>query len=140
MNSDPLKLGRFSGAAHALLRIMAALSYISHGTMKLCGFPAMPAMPGAPAMPAPPLFSLFGAAGLLEIVGGGLVLIGLFTRPAAFLLAGEMAIAYWLVHARGGLIPVTNMGEAAYLYCFIFLWLSAAGAGPWSLDASSHKG
>jgi len=134
MSADPFKLGRFAGPLHALLRVTAALSFMSHGTMKLLGFPHMPAIPGVPPMPAPPLLSLFGAAGTLEIVGGALVLLGLFTRPVALLLAGEMAIAYWLVHARGGLIPVTNMGEPAYLYCFIFLWLAAAGSGSFALD------
>ncbi|MDE2301381.1 MAG: DoxX family protein [Sphingomonadales bacterium] len=135
MNSDPFGTARFARAAHALLRIMAALSFISHGTMKLLHFPTMPAMPGGPPpMPSPPLLSLFGVAGMFEIVGGSLVLLGLFTRPVALLLSGEMAVAFWLVHARAGIIPATNMGEAAYLYCFLFLWLATAGAGPWSLD------
>lgn len=136
MSVDPLRLSRFSGPFHAILRIATALTFISHGSMKLLGFPQMPAMPGGPPpMPSPPIFSLFGVAGIIELVGGLLVLVGLFTRPAAFLLAGEMAIAYWMVHAQGGIIPVTNMGESAYLFCFIFLWLSAAGAGPLSLDS-----
>lgn len=135
MSKDPLKLARFSAPLHAVLRMATALTFISHGTMKLLGYPHMPVMPGAPPpMPSPPLFSLFGVAGLIEITGGLLVLIGLLTRPVAFLLAGEMAIAYWMVHARGGFVPVINMGESAYLFCFIFLWLAAAGAGPWSLD------
>ena len=137
MATDPFKTARFSGPFHALLRVAAALSFISHGTMKLLGFPQMPAMPGHPPMPSPPLLSLFGAAGVLELVGGALVLVGLFTRPVALLLSGEMAIAYWMVHAKGGLVPATNMGEPAYLYCFVFLWLAAAGAGPFSLD--SHQ-
>ena len=126
---------RFAGPAHALLRVAAALSYISHGSMKLLGFPHMPSMPGQPPMPAPTLFSLFGAAGVMELLGGSLLLLGLFTRPVAFLLSGQMALAYWMVHAQQGLVPATNMGEAAYLYCFVFLWLASAGAGPLSLDA-----
>lgn len=131
MAADPFKLARFTGLFHALLRITAALSFISHGTMKLLGFPAAP--PGMPPMPVSPL-SFMGFAGILELVGGLLVLLGLFTRPVAFLLAGEMAVGYWLAHAPQGMIPATNMGEAAYLYCFVFLYLAAAGAGPWSLD------
>jgi putative oxidoreductase len=134
MTNDPLNMARFSGPLHALLRVTTALTFISHGTMKLFGFPQMPPMPGAPPMGAPPLLSLMGVAGILELVGGLLVLIGLFTRPVAFLLAGQMAVAYWMAHGSHGAIPATNMGEAAYLFCFVFLWLSAAGAGPFSLD------
>ncbi|MDE2410365.1 MAG: DoxX family protein [Sphingomonadales bacterium] len=131
MNRDPLNLSRFAGPLHALLRIMTALSFISHGTMKLLGFPAASAALGP--MPVP-LFSFMGAAGLLELVGGLLVMVGFFTRPVAFLLAGEMAVGYFIVHMPLGIIPATNNGEAAYLYTFIFLWLAAAGAGPLSLD------
>ncbi len=134
MRSDPLKLARFSGSFHALLRMATALTFLSHGTMKLMGFPQMPALPGQPPMPILPVFSPFGLLGVLELVGGFLVFVGLFTRPVAFLLSGEMAVAFWMVHARGGVIPLTNMGESAYLFCFIFLWLSAAGSGPWSID------
>ncbi|MBS0482087.1 MAG: DoxX family protein [Proteobacteria bacterium] len=136
MNRDPLSLSRFAGTLHAVLRIMAALSFMSHGTMKLLGFPAAP--PGMPPMPVSPL-SFMGVAGLLELVGGFLVLIGFFTRPVAFLLAGEMAVGYFMVHAPMGIIPATNNGEAAYLYTFIFLWLSAAGAGPLSLDNAGRS-
>lgn len=128
MNADPLKMARFAGPFHAALRVATALTFMSHGTMKLLGFPAMP------AMPSPPLLSLLGVAGILELVGGLLILVGLFTRPVAFLLAGQMAVAYWMAHAPQGPFPATNMGEPAYLFCFVFLWLSAAGAGPWSLD------
>ena len=136
MAADPLNMSRFSGPLHAVLRITVALSYITHGTMKLLGIPAAPA--GMSPMPVSP-FSFLGVAGLLELFGGLLVLVGLYTRPTAFLLAGQMAVGYWMVHAPKGLIPATNMGEAAYLYCFIFLWLAAAGAGPFSLD-NRHKG
>ena len=139
MSTDPLKFGCFAGPTHAILRMAAALSYISHGSMKLLGFPAMPAMPGQSPMPMPPLLSLFGFAGMMELIGGTLILLGLFTRPVAFLLSGQMAVAYWMMHARSGIIPATNMGEAAYLYCFLFLWLAAAGAGPISLDARRER-
>jgi putative oxidoreductase len=131
MNTDPLRMARFTGRFHAVLRITAGLSFMSHGTMKLLGFPAAP--PGMPPMPVSPM-SFMGVAGLLELVGGLLVVLGLFTRPVAFLLAGEMAVGYWMAHAPQGMIPATNMGEAAYLYCFVFLFLAAAGAGPWSVD------
>ncbi|MCH7628196.1 MAG: DoxX family protein [Proteobacteria bacterium] len=133
MNTDPLNMARLSGPLHAVLRITTALTFVSHGSLKLLGFPAS-------QMPAPPLASLMGVAGLMEIVGGLLVLVGLFTRPIAFLLAGEMAVAYWMAHAPQGPFPVLNMGESAYLFCFVFLWLSAAGAGPWSLDAARGEG
>ena len=131
MAADPLKMARFTGLFHALLRFTAGLSFMSHGMMKLLGFP--PAPPGMPPMPVSPM-SFMGVVGMLELFGGLLVLLGLFTRPVAFLLSGQMAIAYWMAHAPQGPYPATNMGEAAYLYCFVFLFLAAAGAGPWSLD------
>lgn len=133
MNTDPLNMARFSGPLHGVLRITTALTFVSHGSLKLLGFPASP-------MPTPPLASLMGVAGLLELVGGLLVLVGLFTRPVAFLLAGKMAVAYCMAHAPQGPFPVINMGESAYLFCFVFLWLSAAGSGPWSLDAARAPG
>ena len=126
MNADPLKLGRFTGQFHALLRIVTSLLFIEHGSIKLLGFHASP-------MPRPPLASLMGVAGGLELVGGLLVLLGLFTRPVAFLLSGQMAVAYWMVHAPQGPFPALNMGEPAVLFCFIFLYLAAAGSGPWAL-------
>ena len=92
--------------------------------MKLLGFP--------PSQFSPPLFSLFGVAGMIELVGGLLLLVGLFTRPVAFLLAGEMAVAYFMAHAPHSLFPIINQGEAAILFCFVFLYVAAAGAGPWS--------
>jgi putative oxidoreductase len=112
----------------SVLRIVSALIFIEHGTQKLFGFPPSP-------MPQPPVGSLLWIGGILETFGGFLLLIGLFTRPVAFLLAGEMAVAYWMFHAPKGLYPMLNMGDAAILYCFVFLYLSAAGPGPWSLDA-----
>jgi putative oxidoreductase len=126
MNADPLKMSRFAGPFHALLRIVTSLLFIEHGSMKLLGFPASP-------MPRPPLASLMGVAGCLELGGGLLVLLGLFTRPVAFLLSGEMALAYWMAHAPQGPFPTLNMGEPAILFCFIFLYLAAAGSGPWAL-------
>jgi putative oxidoreductase len=112
----------------AVLRIIAALLFLEHGLVKVFGFP-----PGA-APGAQPLLSFFGIAGLIETVGGWLLLIGLFTRPVAFLLAGEMAVGYFMVHAPLGFFPAINAGDAAILFCFIFLYLAAAGPGAWSVD------
>jgi putative oxidoreductase len=114
----------------AVLRIMVALLFIEHGTQKLFGFP--PPMGGE----GPPLFSLLGLAAVLEFVGGLLILVGLFTRPVAFLLAGEMAFAYFLAHAPKSFFPALNGGDAAILFCFVFLYFSVAGAGAWSVDAA----
>ena len=113
----------------SVLRIVAGFLFMLHGAQKLFGFPAP--MPGG----GPPLMSLLGVGGVLEFFGGLLVLLGLFTRPVAFILAGEMAVAYFMAHAPGGFWPTLNKGEAAVLYCFIFLYLAAAGGGPWSLDS-----
>jgi putative oxidoreductase len=114
----------------SLLRIVAALLFIEHGTAKMFGFPqAMPGMGGFDLM------SLMGLAACLELFGGLLVLIGLFTRPVALLLSGEMAIGYFMVHAKQSFYPLINQGDAAILFCFVFLYLVFAGAGPWSLDA-----
>jgi putative oxidoreductase len=113
---------------HAIFRIVLALLFLSHGLVKLFGFPAG-AAPGQV-----PLLSLFGLAAVLELVGGLALLVGVFTRPIAFVLAGEMAVAYFMVHAPQGFFPVLNGGELAIIYCFAFLFLAAAGAGPWSID------
>jgi len=112
----------------SLMRIILAFLFIQHGGQKLFGFPA--------ARPGPPLelFSLIGLAGVLEFFGGLLLLLGLFTRPVAFVLSGLMAAAYFMAHAPKGFWPTVNQGELAVLYCFVFLYLSAAGGGPWSLD------
>jgi putative oxidoreductase len=112
----------------AALRIMSALLFLAHGLIKVLGFPA-----GAPPGPQP-LLSFFGIAGLIETVGGVLLLIGLFTRPVAFLMAGEMAVGYFTVHASQDFFPAINGGDAAILFCFVFLYLSAAGPGAWSVD------
>lgn len=127
MNS--YRLNQYAPYALAALRIATALSFIAHGTQKLLGFPASQ-MPGGVE-----LLSLFGLAGILELVGGLAILLGLFTRPVAFVLAGQMAVAYWMMHVpRGGLIPVSNGGDAAVLFCFVFLYLVFSGPGAWALD------
>jgi putative oxidoreductase len=115
----------------SVLRIVAGLIFLEHGAQKLLGFP--PPMPGMPPIAA---FTQFWYGGILELFGGLLVLIGLLTRPAAFILAGEMAVAYWMFHAPKSPFPAINGGDAAILFCFVFLYLSAAGPGPWSLDAA----
>jgi putative oxidoreductase len=107
--------------------------FLAHGTQKLLGFPAAPAS-GLPAM-----MTLSWFAGVIELVGGLLLLAGLFTRPVAFILAGEMAFAYWMAHAPRGPFPVLNGGDAAILYCFVFLYIAGAGAGPWSVDAALRR-
>jgi putative oxidoreductase len=112
----------------SLLRIVSGLLFLEHGSQKLLGFPAFP-------MASPSPGSLLWVGGVLELVGGALILIGLCTRPIAFILAGEMAVAYWMFHASKGPFPALNMGDAAILFCFIFLYLSAAGPGPWSVDS-----
>lgn len=114
---------------HAIFRIVLVLLFLSHGIVKLFGFP-VGAAPGQV-----PLLSLFGLAAVLEFFGGLALLVGLFTRPIAFVLAGEMAVAYFMVHAPQGLFPVLNGGELAVIYTFAFLFLAAAGSGPWSIDA-----
>jgi putative oxidoreductase len=116
--------------ALALLRIVTAFLFLQHGGSKILHFPYV-AM-----FDALPLMSLAGAAGLLELVGGALLLAGLWTRPVAFIVCGEMAVAYFIGHAPKGnvLSPMMNQGEAAVLYCFIFLFLAVAGAGAWSID------
>ena len=100
---------------------------MEHGTQKWLGFPPS-------GRPTPEFFSLSGFGGMLELVGGALLVFGLFTRPVAFLLSGEMAVGYWMSHAPRGLFPILNGGDAAILYCFIFLYLAFAGGGAWSLD------
>jgi len=112
----------------SILRIVAALILLLHGTQKLFGFPAPP-QSGYPAA-----FSLFWIGGVLEVFGGLLLLLGVFTRPVAFILSGEMAVAYWMFHAPRSLYPVLNGGDASILYCFVFLYLAVAGGGAWSLD------
>jgi putative oxidoreductase len=112
----------------AVVRIITALLFIEHGLMKLVAFPA--AVPGLPS----PLPAILVAAALIEIVGGALIAVGLFTRIAAFICSGEMAAAYFMFHAPQSFWPAVNQGDAAILFCFVFLYLAFAGAGAWSVD------
>jgi putative oxidoreductase len=114
----------------SILRIIAGLLILQYGMAKLLKFPAVPMFAKVE------LFSLYGLAGSLELVLGVLLIIGLFTRLAAFVLAGEMAFAYFMGHAPRGFYPILNGGDLAIIFCFVFLYLSAAGAGPWSVDAA----
>jgi putative oxidoreductase len=111
----------------SVLRIMTGLLFLEHGTQKLLDFPPR-------TNPAPVLYSLIGVQGIIELVGGILILIGLFTRPVAFILAGDMAVAYFLRHAPRGFFPLVNGGQLAILFCFVFLYLFVAGGGAWSVD------
>lgn len=113
----------------SLMRMIVGFLFMAHGSQKLFGFPA-PSPQGTVE-----LMTMMGLAGVLELVGGGLILLGLFTRPVAFVLSGMMAVAYFMAHAPQGFWPLLNKGETAVLYCFTFLYLAAAGPGPWSLDA-----
>lgn len=117
----------------SVLRIVAALMFLQAGTIKLFGWPI--------ASPAgvPPMLSQIWIGAVLELVGGALLLVGLFTRPVAFILSGEMAVAYFQFHFPQGFWPAVNQGQPAVLYCFIWLYLSAAGPGPWSLDALMRR-
>lgn len=128
-------LDRWQGPLLSILRIVAALLYIEHGTSKLFGFPSLAPMMTAPTSP----LSFIGFAGVLELVGGAILLVGLFTRPVAFILSGQMAVAYWIAHAPRSVYPTINMGDAAILFCFIFLYIAASGPGPWSLDATRGR-
>jgi putative oxidoreductase len=114
----------------AIFRVVAGLIFVTAGTMKLFGFPPSP-------VPIPPLvlWSQMGIGGILEVFGGALIVVGLFTRPVAFILSGMMAVAYWQFHAPGSFWPTVNQGTPAILYCFLFLYLAVAGAGAWSIDA-----
>lgn len=125
-------LSRFQPYALALLRIATAIIFILHGTQKLAGFPAPPAS-GLPGM-----FTLFWVGAILETFGGLAILVGFWTRPVAFILSGEMAYAYWMMHAPRNLYPTLNGGDAAILYCFIFFYLIFAGAGAWSVDGNKR--
>ena len=116
----------------SLLRIVAGLQFLEHGTQKFLSFPLR-------AGAAPELTSLLGVQGCLEIVGGVLIIVGLFTRPVAFILAGDMAVAYFMVHFARGFFPALNGGDSAILFCFVFLYLAAAGGGVWSIDAKRAR-
>jgi putative oxidoreductase len=118
---------RYADRARSILRIVAALLFLLHGTSKLFGFPPS-------EMPRPEAGDILWLGALLETIGGGLLLVGLFSRPVAFILSGEMAVAYFMYHAPQSLYPSVNGGDAAILFCFIFLYIAAAGPGPWAID------
>lgn len=120
-------LSKWSNEILGVTRIVSAFMFIQHGTRKLLDFPIE-------RFNEVPVFSLITAAGVLELVGGALLLLGLFTRPVAFVLSGEMAFAYFINHAPVGFWTIENGGDAAVLYCFLFLYIAAVGSGRWSLD------
>ena len=122
-------LDRFASPLLSILRIMSALLFMAHGTGKLFQFPPVEQFPTGPAP-----FTLVWFAGVLELAGGALMALGLLTRPVAFLLAGEMAAAYWIAHAPRAFYPIQNGGELAIMFCFVFLYIAAAGGGAWALD------
>ena len=119
---------RWAPYAVGLLRIITALLFLEHGTSKILSWPLT-------SMSGPSMWSLFWVAGVVELIGSSMILVGLFTRWVALLLAGEMAIAYWMIHAQQSAFPLINHGEAAVLFCFVFLLLVATGPGNWSIDA-----
>ena len=125
------------GTTHALLRIVTGLLFMQHGVQKLFGLLVDPSR--GPWTGAPPMFSQFWFAGVLEVFGGALIVLGFFTRPVAFLLAGEMAVAYFQVHFPNSFWPILNGGEPVVLFCFIYLYLFAVGAGPFSIDALRRR-
>ena len=131
---DEVGIARRAPYALALLRIVSALIFLGHGTQKFLGFPAGPSAGSGWAFGNPGAF-----AGVIELVTGTLIAIGLFTRPAAFLASGTMAAAYWIAHAPQNAFPVNNGGDAAILYCFIFLCLAITGPGAWSVDGRGRR-
>lgn len=122
-------LGPYEPQVYALLRMVTGFLFLWHGTQKLFAFPV-------PPPPVPPF--VIAIAGPIELVGGLLVMIGLFAGWAAFLCSGLMAFAYWMVHGPQALLPIQNGGELAVLFCFVFLYISARGSGIWSVDAARH--
>lgn len=124
-------LSKYAPTFLSVLRIVAALIFMLHGSQKLLGFPASDMNPAVLSLP--------WIAGVMELIGGSLLILGLFTRPVAFLLSGLMACAYWIAHAPQHTFPALNGGDAAILYCFIFLYLVFAGPGPISLDAAMKR-
>ena len=126
-------LAAWKPRALSVLRIITGLMIIQHGMGKIFHFPALPAYANVQPL------SLLGAAGFIELIGGALLIIGLWTQPAAFIVSGEMAVAYFMVHAPKSFFPLINGGTLAIAYCFACLYLSTAGAGPWSLDATMKR-
>lgn len=127
-------LVRYRPHALAALRIAAGVIFLAHGLVKLFGFPEVEGMGKVP------LVSIFGIGGVIELVGGALIALGLFTRIAAFIASGEMAVAYWMFHAPDSIYPIVNGGDAAILYCFVFLYIAVAGPGSLSLDGALRSG
>jgi putative oxidoreductase len=125
-------LGRFSSEIYAVLRIVAGFLFLLHGTQKFLGWPPS----GRPAMP---MNAMMTVAGVIEIVGGTMILIGLFAGLAAFIASGQMAIAYFMVHQPMGAFPIQNNGEPAVLFCFIFLYIASRGSGIWSVDSLTRR-
>ena len=123
-------LDGFTEQAYALLRIVAGLLFLAHGVQKFFNFPVQFPMPLNP---------MLQAAGVIELVAGGLIVIGLFTRPAAFLASGMAAVGYWVAHGSQGAFPIANGGETIVLYCFLFLFVATRGAGIWSFDGARAK-
>ncbi|MGB0085815.1 MAG: DoxX family protein [Rhodomicrobiaceae bacterium] len=126
-------LAPYTAQLLSVLRIMSGLFILEHGTAKYLNFPAGPMNHASP-------MTMSGAAGILELIGGILLVVGLFTRPVAFILSGMTAVAYFYAHAPGGFFPVLNGGELAALYCFVFLYMAAAGGGAWSIDRLAGRG
>jgi putative oxidoreductase len=125
-------LGKYSAALYAILRIVAGLLFAMHGSQKLFGFPG--------ENPPVELASLMGVAGIVELVGGLMIAIGLFTSIAALIASGQMAVAYFMAHAPKGTFPIENQGELAMLFCFLFLYFAAQGSGIWSVDGARRSG
>jgi putative oxidoreductase len=124
-------VAHYSPGILSILRIVVALLFLEHGTSRLFGFPS--------PLPTPEFLSLYWFAGAFELVGGALLLPGLFTRSVAFIVSGEMAFAYFMSHAPNSFFPILNRGDAAILYCFVFFYIAFAGPGPWSLDAALRR-
>ena len=129
------QLAKYAPQMLSILRIVSGLIFFEHGLQKLVGFPPYPAGASAPSI----LSTMGGVGGLFEFFGGILLILGLFTRPVAFILSGEMAVAYFTAHAPQGFFPLLNRGEPAVFYCFAFLYLAAAGGGPWSSSCSDIR-
>jgi len=132
MNDE--RLGAWAPQMLSVLRIVTGLIFFEHGAQKFLSFP-----PGQSAGSGLAFESLGSYAGIIELVAGLLIALGLFTRPAAFLASGAMAVAYWIAHAPHNFFPVNNGGDAAILYCFVFLYFVFSGPGPWSLDAARSR-